>query len=95
MKPNLKKAIIIQILRILYNYTSYDFPATQTVIVQYLNDVGIPCTRKTIGRNLGYLIASGLPIRRRHDKNGGYYYDADNDTFFVRSKIDHILGGSK
>ena len=87
MQTNKKKTIIVHILRILYNYTSFDYPATQTAIVNYLNDIHIPCTRKTVGRNLRYLIDSGLPIKRKQCKNGGYYYDFENDTFFVRTKI--------
>ena len=86
MQKKLKKTIIVHILRILYNYTSYDYPATQTVIANYLNDIEIFCTRKTVGRNLKYLIDSGLPIKRKQCKNGGYYYDIENDTFFVRTK---------
>ena len=84
MQTNLKKTIIVYILRILYNYTSADYPVTQTNIVNYLNDIDIPCTRKTVGRNLKYLIDIGLPIKRKSSKNGGYYYDFENDNFFVR-----------
>ena len=87
MQTNLKKTIIIHILRILYNYTSFDYPATQTNIVNYLNDIDIPCTRKTVGRNLKYLIDCGLPIKRKNSKSGGYYYDVDNDKFFVRKWV--------
>ncbi|MBR2971667.1 MAG: hypothetical protein IKC61_01925 [Clostridia bacterium] len=79
-----KKITIIHILRVLYNYTSAEFPATQTNIVNYLNDIGISCTRKTVGRNLQYLIDCGVPIKRKHAKNGGYYYDVENDIFFMR-----------
>lgn len=82
-----KKTTIIHILKILYNYTSREFPATQTAIVNYLNDIGVSCTRKTVGRNLKYLTACGVPIKRKHAKDGGYYYDFENDSFFVRLKI--------
>ncbi len=88
MQTNLKKTIIVHILRILYNYTSFEYPATQTNIVNYLNDIDISCTRKTVGRNLKYLIECGLPIKRKNCKSVGYYYDANNDNFFVRIKID-------
>lgn len=43
-----KKLTIVYILKVLYNYTSVDFPATQTAIVNYLNDICIPCSRKTV-----------------------------------------------
>ena len=90
MKGKSKKSIIIYILKILYNYTSVDYPATQTTIANYLNDIDLPCDRKTVGRNLKHLIDSGLPIKRKQCKNGGYYYDFENDTFFSRNKINSI-----
>ena len=83
-----KKITIIHILRVLYNYSSFEFPVTQTNIVNYLNDIGISCTRKTVGRNLKYLVDCGLPIKRKHSKNGGYYYDFESDNFFVRKTED-------
>ena len=85
MQKNPKKTIILHILKILYSYTSYDYPATQTAIANYLNDIEIFCTRKTVGRNLKYLMDSGVSIKRKHCKNGGYYYDFENDAFFVRN----------
>ena len=36
---------------------------------------------------VGHPHYSGLPIKRKYSKNGGYYYDFENDTFFVRKKI--------
>lgn len=83
---NNKKTTIIHVLRILYNYSSAEFPVTQSNIVNYLNDIDVPCTRKTVGRNINYLIDCGLPIKRKCTKNGGYYYDIENDTFFARKK---------
>ena len=92
METTLKKTIIVHILRELYNYTSYDYPVTQTTIVNYLNDIDIPCSRKTVGRNLKYLMLCGLPIKRKHCKNGGYYYDFENDNFFIRAKAHDTIG---
>lgn len=79
-----KKITIIHVLRVLYNYSSFDYPVTQTHLADYLNDIGVSCTRKTVGRNLKYLIESGVPIKRKYARNGGYYYDFENDRFFVR-----------
>ena len=87
MQKNLKKTIIVHILRILHNYTSFDYPVTQTNIVNYLNEIDIPCSRKTVGRNLKYLIECGVPIKRKNCKNGGYYYDFEDDVFFLRTQI--------
>jgi len=36
-----------------------------------------------------------LPIKRKHCKNGGYYYDFENDTFFVRRKTNLNIGEAK
>lgn len=79
-----KKMIIVHILRVLYCFTSAEFPATQTHIANYLNDMDIPCDRKTIGRNIKYLIDMGLPIVRSRASKRGYYYDIKNDKFFIR-----------
>ena len=87
MKTLSKKNILIHILRILYNFTSIDHPVTQTHIANYLNDIDLPCTRKTVSRNLKYLMDCGVPIKRKSCKKGGYYYDFENDTFFVRKHI--------
>lgn len=84
MNENQKKSIIVYILKILYTYTSREYPVTQTGIVNYLNDIGIACTRKTVGRNLKHLMECGVPIKRIGSKQGGYYYELENDTFFVR-----------
>lgn len=82
-----KKTIIIHILRVLYCYTSVEFPATQTHIANYLNDIDIPCDRKTVGRNIKYLIDMGLPIIESKGSKRGYYYDFENDKFFIRKEF--------
>ena len=87
MEKNIKKTTIVHILRILYNYTSYEYPATQTAIVNYLSDIDIPVSRKTVGRNLNYLMECGVSIKRRSEKNGGYYYDHKNDLFFAKIQM--------
>lgn len=87
MRENQKKTIIIHILRILHNYTSFSYPVTQTQIVNYLHDINISCCRKTVGRNLRYLIECGVPICRKQSKKGGYYYDFSNDNFFKKLEI--------
>ena len=82
-----KKTIIVHILRVLYCYTSIYYPATQTHIANYLNDIDIPCDRKTVGRNIKYLIDMGLPIIKSKGFKRGYYYDIENDKFFIRKEI--------
>ncbi len=88
METNMKKPIIIYILKVLYSYTSFEYPVTQTSLAEYLNDIEISCDRKTVGRNLRCLMRCGLPIKRKNGKNGGYYYDGENDTFFVRKTME-------
>ena len=78
------KTIIVHVLKVLYSFTTPQHSVTQTAIVHYLNDIGIPCCRKTVKRNIEYLIGMGIPIRRKEGRNGGYYYDHENDKFFVR-----------
>ena len=87
MMESAKKTVIVYILRIMYNFTSEEFPVTQTSIVTFLRDNDIECSRKTVGRNLKYLMDIGVPIKRRQEKNGGYYYDVEEDDFFKRSPI--------
>ena len=79
-----KKTIIVHILKILYSYSSADYPVTQTFIADYLNDIDMPCDRKTVGRNIKYLIDMGLPIIKFRGSKRGYYYDIKNDNFFIR-----------
>ena len=80
-----KKTIIVHILKVLYCYTSKKYPVTQKFIADYLNEIDIPCDRKTVGRNINYLIDMGLPIVKSHSKARGYYYDIENDKFFIRN----------
>ena len=82
-----KKTIIVHILKILYCYSSSDYPVTQTHIADYLNEIDIPCDRKTVGRNIKYLIKMGLPIIKSQGTKRGYYYDVKNDKFFARKQI--------
>ena len=84
MKESHTKGIIVHVLRVLYCYTSKEHLVTQTHIAQYLNDIRIPCDRKTVGRNLKYLMDMGLPIVRT---GRGYYYDMEKDNFFKKINL--------
>jgi len=66
-----KKTIILFVLNIIKLYSSADTPITQSAICVYLNDIGISCDRKTVGRNIKYLCEFGYPIKRINRK--GYY----------------------
>ena len=77
-----KKTIILYVFKMLYRGSSRDRPITQTQITHVLNSMGVDCDRRTIGRNIQYLIDFGLPIFRRKGKNGGYFYYKEKDNFF-------------
>ena len=69
-----KKIIIVYVLNIL-RHTSVSAPVNQTLICDYLNEIGVACDRKTIGRNIKYLKDMGYPIKRTI--NHGVYMDAE------------------
>lgn len=71
-----KKTIILYVLALLQKGSSKEHPITQTVMAKYLNSKGISCDRKTIGRNIDYLIEFGYPIVKI--KGGGCYLDKEN-----------------
>ncbi len=63
MKNNIaKKTIILYVLTMLENGSSKDQPITLTHMTKVLNYMGVDCDRKTIGRNVDYLIDFGYPI---------------------------------
>lgn len=70
---NAKKTIILYVLNILQKMSSEDAPITCTVLAEVLNEIGIACDRKTVGRNVDSLIEFGYPIVKI--KGGGCYYD--------------------
>ena len=74
-KTSAKKIIILYVLNILKLYSSEEYPVSQTAICNYLNDINIPCDRKTVGRNIKYLQDFGYPIIRIYGK--GYYLDKE------------------
>ena len=83
MKVIAKKTTILYVFKVLYCYTSREHTVTQTQITHYLNDLGIPCDRKTVGRNIGYLIEAGFPVHRVEGKIPGYYYNRKRNDFFA------------
>ena len=47
-------------------------PLSQSFLADFANDVGCPCDRKTIGRDIKALIAMGCPIKKTPR---GFYMD--------------------
>ena len=74
MKKNIaKKTIILNVLDMLEKGSSKEKPITITNMTKVLNSMGIDCDRRTIGRNVDYLIEYGKPIVKI--KGGGCYFD--------------------
>lgn len=67
------KTVILYVLNVLKVYSSKEYPVSQTSICKYLNDINVTCDRKTVGRNIFYLIEFGYPIKKIDGK--GYYID--------------------
>lgn len=68
-----KKIIILYVLDMLEKGSSKEKPITITSMTRVLNSMGIPCERRTIGRNVDYLIEYGKPIVKI--RGGGCYWD--------------------
>ena len=77
-----KKTIILYVLKILYKGSSPEKPITQIQIVHVFNSLGVECDRRTVSRNIQYLMDFGLPIFHKKGSRGGYYYDKKLDNFF-------------
>lgn len=71
-----KKTIILYVLKILREGSSPMKPITISNIAHVLNSMDIPCDRKTVGRNVNYLIEFGYPIKKL-PRGGCYYSNAD------------------
>ena len=82
MKGLSKKTIILFVLRILYAGSSKNRPVKPKVITNVINDLGIEVSIRTIQRNIGYLIKSGMPIYQAKNRNDGYYYEKNEDFYF-------------
>lgn len=70
---NRKKLIILYVLKMVTEASSKEKPLSQLSMVKVLHSLGVDCDRKTIGRNLDYLIEFGYPIVKL--KGGGCYLD--------------------
>lgn len=74
-KENCQKSDLLYVLNIIKRYSSEENPISQTAICLYLNDIGVPCDRKTVGRNVAYLREFGYPIKKIAGK--GYFLDKE------------------
>lgn len=71
-----KKTIILYVLKMLEDYPEHNKPITYTDMAQTLKAMGIQCDRKTVGRNVDYLLEFGCPIVKL--KGSGCYLDKSN-----------------
>lgn len=69
-----KKNIILHILKVLCRFSSQKASVPQTALAKYLNDLGIPCDRKTVGRNIKYLQDFGVEVKKDEK---GYFVDRE------------------
>lgn len=84
-----KKHLIILILKILETESDASHPITQMKIASMISDM-YPCDRKTVGRNIGFLIKMGYPITKT---TKGFYLDkkkftVDEVKFVIKSVLD-------
>lgn len=56
-----KKQLILLVLKLLEANSDENHPLTQIAITKMISDV-YPCDRKTVGRNIKFLIEIGYPI---------------------------------
>ena len=75
-----KKTIILYVLKMLYYGTNEGHPITITNMTKVLNSMNIPCDRKTVGRNINYIIEFGLPVIKLKK---GYYYDHSKGNTYI------------
>ena len=80
MESGKKKILILEIYKILCLYSSRNEPIRQTEIASQLN-----CSRKTIARNIDYLIACGYPIMKTY-----YGYIIDEQPSIMNESSSHI-----
>ena len=72
MKP--KKQIILLVLNELNANSDENHPLTQTQIAKNISGEKFVCDRKTVCRNIKFLIDMGYPIIKK-EKNKGFYMD--------------------
>ena len=68
-----KKTLILYVLKMLKEGSSKEKPISILSMTKVLNSLGIPCERRTVSRNVDYIIEFGEPIVKI--KGGGCYYD--------------------
>ena len=76
MKRNIaSKTIILYVLELVKKGSGKNYPISYTSIANVLNSIGVKCERRTVSRNVQYLIDFGEPIIKVEGR--GCYYNHD------------------
>ena len=93
-----KKQLILLILNELNVNSDEDHPITQSQIAKNISGEKYLCDRKTVLRNIKFLMDMGYPIRK-HEKQHGFYMDnkifSVEDIGFIQSAILSAEGKSE
>ena len=81
---NTKKFLIVLVLRILETQSDKDNPITQVEIANLISSK-FPCDRKTVGRNIKFLIEMKYPIVKT---SRGFYMDKQ---LFDRKEVEYVI----
>lgn len=68
-----QKLKLLYIKDYLERRTDESHPVSADILVQYLQDQGIPCERKSVYRDLEALRSFGLDIQTQEGRGGGFY----------------------
>lgn len=82
-----QKLKILHILKILEEYTDEAHPMTTAELIRRLDQLGIPCERKTIYSDIEKLIDFGYDIVQVSNRRGGGYYMASREFELAELKI--------
>ncbi len=86
-----KKLIILYVLEVLKEYSDETHPLTHTDIINKIQNIyGMTCERKSIGRNIDYLIDFGYEIVKQGN-SGSYLLSRDFESSELTFLIDAIF----
>ena len=94
METARKKLLPLQILKILRENSCKEKPITQAEIGKLLRADGHICDRKTISRNIGYLLANGHNIEKISG-GGSFYVDSTFSEDEIIMIVDAIYSSPK
>lgn len=79
MKENKQKIKLIKITEYLKSESSKDRPLSTKQIIEYLNEMGITCDRRTLYRDMNTLSEQGVNVvKTESGRENGYYIEDDS-----------------